>query len=155
MKCCWASLLLLSILHLNRKLHILVGKHLIWCLIKWLCDFIIILFSSCVFLCLLITLQIHSYPILLVPCSYSPPSSLEIIEPYRSLPRVCSPLAPDDVTQRVRQTNLIGRFNDMFGAERLDAMDTLRRFCDDHENNQRIVFITMQVCWENWQYSSP
>ena len=33
----------------------------------------------------------------------------------------------------------------MFAADRLDAMDILRRYSDDHENNQRIVFSVMQV----------
>ena len=33
----------------------------------------------------------------------------------------------------------------MFAADRLDAMDILRRYSDDHENSQRIVFSVMQV----------
>ncbi|CAH1777574.1 unnamed protein product [Owenia fusiformis] len=63
---------------------------------------------------------------------------------YRYLPRVSSPLHSDDTTQRVRQQSLISRFNDMFSQDRLDAMDILRRYSDDHENNQRIVFVAMQ-----------
>ncbi|XP_023931203.1 mitochondria-eating protein isoform X1 [Lingula anatina] len=67
----------------------------------------------------------------------------DMSDTYRSLPRVSSPLSPDDVTQRVRQQNLITRFNDMFAQDRLDAMDILRRYSDDHENNQRIVFAAL------------
>lgn len=63
------------------------------------------------------------------------------------LPRPSSPFIFDDVTQRVRQQNLITRFNDMFAQDRLDAMDILRRYSDDHENNQRIVFAVMQVIY--------
>ena len=37
----------------------------------------------------------------------------------------------------------------MFAQDRLDAMDTLRRYSDDHENNQRILYIVMQVCCFN------
>ncbi len=64
---------------------------------------------------------------------------------YRPLPRPGSPLDYGDVTQRVRQQSLLSRFNDMFATDRLDAMDILRRFSDDHENNQRIVFTVIQV----------
>lgn len=59
--------------------------------------------------------------------------------------RGTSPLDIDDVTQKVRQSNLINRYNDMFSQDRLDAMDTLRRFSDDYEMNQRIIFTAMQV----------
>ena len=61
------------------------------------------------------------------------------------LPRPTSPYLYDDVTQRVRQGALITRFNDMFAQDRLEAMDTLRKFSDDYENNQRILFTAMQV----------
>ena len=63
------------------------------------------------------------------------------------LPRPSSPFIFDDVTQRVRQQNLITRFNDMFAQDRLDAIDILRRYSDDYENNQRIVFAVIQVDW--------
>ena len=66
--------------------------------------------------------------------------------PYRPLPRSPSPLAYDDVTQRVREQSLINRFDSMLSRERLDAMTTLRRYSDDHENNQRICFNVVQVC---------
>lgn len=65
--------------------------------------------------------------------------------PYRPLPRSHSPLAYDDVTQRVREQNLINRYEGMLTRERLDAMTTLRRYVDDHENNQRICFAVVQV----------
>lgn len=73
--------------------------------------------------------------------SQSRPSS----PPPRSVSRAAtSPLDLDDVTQKVRQQALITRFNDMFALDRLDALDTLRRYSDDHENNQRIVFAALQ-----------
>ncbi|KAK3762573.1 hypothetical protein RRG08_020652 [Elysia crispata] len=63
---------------------------------------------------------------------------------YRYTPGVSSPLATDDPVQRVRQQSLISRFNDLFAQDRLTTMDTLRRYSDDHENNQRICFAIMQ-----------
>ncbi|XP_067663181.1 mitochondria-eating protein-like isoform X4 [Haliotis asinina] len=59
---------------------------------------------------------------------------------YRYTSRITTPLAIDDPVQRVRQQNLVARFNDMFAQDRLDALDTLRRYSDDHENNQRIIY---------------
>ncbi|PVD34218.1 hypothetical protein C0Q70_05484 [Pomacea canaliculata] len=64
----------------------------------------------------------------------------DFISTYRYKPGLSSPLSIDDPVQRIRQQNYIARFNDMFAQDRLDAMDTLRRFSDDHENNQRIIF---------------
>jgi hypothetical protein len=64
---------------------------------------------------------------------------------YRYTPRLGSPLSIDDPVQRVRQQNYISRWNDMFSQDRLDAMDTLRRYSDDYENNQRIIFLAIQV----------
>ncbi|XP_021352379.1 mitochondria-eating protein-like isoform X5 [Mizuhopecten yessoensis] len=63
---------------------------------------------------------------------------------YRYTPRIGSPCSPDDPVLRVRQQNLVSRWNDMYNQDRLDAMDTLRRFSDDHENNQRIIFLAVQ-----------
>ena len=90
-------------------------------------------------------------------------SDVEELKPRRPLSRPSSPFsrpsspfALDDVTQRVRQQNLITRYNDMFAQDRLDAMDTLRRYSDDHENNQRILHTTVQVeyalttCKKTW-----
>ena len=65
--------------------------------------------------------------------------------PYKPLPRPGSPFAPDDVTQRVRQSNLIQRYEDLYYKDRVDAVDTLRRFSDDSENSQRILFSVLQV----------
>lgn len=50
-----------------------------------------------------------------------------------------------DVVQRIRQANLVTRFNDLFAQSRMDAMDILRNHCDDHELNQKIVFTCLQV----------
>ncbi|BFZ15327.1 hypothetical protein BsWGS_18366 [Bradybaena similaris] len=63
---------------------------------------------------------------------------------YRYIPGPTSPLSIDDTIQRIRQQNLIARFNDMFAQDRLTTMDTLRRYSDDHENNQRICFAIVQ-----------
>ncbi|XP_060554359.1 mitochondria-eating protein-like isoform X4 [Ruditapes philippinarum] len=66
--------------------------------------------------------------------------TLDSLSKYRYTPRVSSPLSYDDPVQRVRETNLISRWNDLFSQDRLDAMDTLRTYSADHENNQRIIF---------------
>ncbi|XP_011684040.2 mitochondria-eating protein isoform X1 [Strongylocentrotus purpuratus] len=52
-----------------------------------------------------------------------------------------------DVVQRIRQANLVTRFNDLFAQSRMDAMDILRNHCDDHELNQKIVFTCLQECF--------
>ena len=85
------------------------------------------------------TLCFHSVDLDLLPLRSSLKRSLS------PLPRPTSPYLHDDVTQRVRQGALITRFNDMFAQDRLEAMDTLRKFSDDYENNQRILFTAMQV----------
>ncbi|KAL5012841.1 hypothetical protein ScPMuIL_011392 [Solemya velum] len=76
--------------------------------------------------------------------SYTSGDIYNSLNSYRYTPRVGSPLSIDDPVQRVRQQNLISRWNDMFSQDRLDAMDTLRRYSDDPENNQRIIFSAMQ-----------
>ena len=45
----------------------------------------------------------------------------------------------------VRQEALITRFNDLYLRDRLSAMDILRTYSDNYENNQRIVFSAVQV----------
>ncbi|KAL4230902.1 Mitochondria-eating protein [Mactra antiquata] len=72
--------------------------------------------------------------------SYLQSDTLDSLSKYRYTPRVSSPLSYDDPVQRVRETNLISRWNDLFSQDRLDAMDTLRQYCADHENNQRVIF---------------
>ncbi|KAK3099406.1 hypothetical protein FSP39_003898 [Pinctada imbricata] len=66
------------------------------------------------------------------------------LDTYSYSSRYGSPLSSDDPVQRVRQQNYIARWNDMFSIDRVDAMDTLRRYSDDYENNQRIIFLAMQ-----------
>ncbi|XP_069129119.1 mitochondria-eating protein-like isoform X10 [Argopecten irradians] len=66
---------------------------------------------------------------------------------YSYSPRICSPLSSNDTVQKVRQHNLVSQFNDMFSNQRLDAMDTLRRYSDDYENNQRIIFLAVQEAY--------
>jgi hypothetical protein len=58
--------------------------------------------------------------------------------------RHTSPLASNSATQLIRQESLISRFNEMYARDRLDAMDILRVYSDDYENNQRIVFAALQ-----------
>ena len=70
---------------------------------------------------------------------------IDFLSSYRYKPGINSPLSMDDPVQRIRQQNCVARFNDMFAQDRLDAMDTLRRYSDDHENNQRIVFAALNV----------
>ncbi|XP_045203922.1 mitochondria-eating protein-like isoform X6 [Mercenaria mercenaria] len=78
--------------------------------------------------------------------SYLTSDTIDSLSKYRYTPRVSSPLSMDDPVQRVRETNLISRWNDLFSQDRLDAMDTLRtafinyEYPPDHENIQRIVF---------------
>jgi hypothetical protein len=73
----------------------------------------------------------------------------------RSLSRTASSLDADDVTQRVRQQTLISRFNDIFAVDRLDALDVLRRYSDDYENNQRIVFAVIQEAFAAARLAFP
>lgn len=86
---------------------------------------------------------------LYVSSSIKPPrtafidTSDDYLSTFRYKPGLTSPLSIDDPVQRIRQQNCIARFNDMFAQDRLDAMDTLRRYSDDHENNQRIIFAAL------------
>ncbi len=67
----------------------------------------------------------------------------------RSLTPIARPLissiSSDDSIQKIRESTLIQRFNDLYARERLDAMDTLRTVSDDYEMNQRICFNIIQV----------
>ena len=54
-------------------------------------------------------------------------------------------MAPNHCTQLIRQDLLVKRFDDLFSRDRLAAMDCLRAFSDNYENNQRIIFATVQV----------
>jgi len=67
------------------------------------------------------------------------------LKSYRYLTRASSPLSTSDVTQRIRQEALINRYNDIFSIDRLSAMDTLGRYQDDYDMNQRICFTVIQV----------
>ncbi|CAF3508190.1 unnamed protein product [Rotaria sp. Silwood1] len=67
-------------------------------------------------------------------------SPIRSLSPTRSL----LSLSSDDSLQKIRENTLIKRFNDLYGRERLDAMDILRRVSDDYEMNQRICFNIIQ-----------
>ena len=56
-----------------------------------------------------------------------------------------SPLSPKHCTQVIRQDSLIKRFDDLYASNRLNAMDILRNYSCDYENNQRIIFAVVQV----------
>lgn len=77
-----------------------------------------------------------------------PPAPKEpLVESSRPLPLPFpSPLAYE--SQQVTQQSLISRFNDLFSISRLDAMNILRRYTDDHENNQRIIFATVMESFQ-------
>ncbi|XP_069129114.1 mitochondria-eating protein-like isoform X6 [Argopecten irradians] len=79
--------------------------------------------------------------------SYLDSDILGSLSRYSYSPRICSPLSSNDTVQKVRQHNLVSQFNDMFSNQRLDAMDTLRRYSDDYENNQRIIFLAVQEAY--------
>ncbi|CAH8849554.1 unnamed protein product [Trichobilharzia szidati] len=51
-----------------------------------------------------------------------------------------SPLSPNDPIQRYRQQILVMRFNELFSLHRIEAMGLLRRYIDDYEANQKIIF---------------
>jgi len=108
------------------------GSEVLVHIVKQLIDLVLLLRRL---LCVLITL-LH-----VCPCSD------DFLSAYRYKPGITSPLSIDDPVQRIRQQNAVARFNDMFAQDRLDAMDTLRRYSDDHENNQRIIFAALTVSW--------
>lgn len=55
-----------------------------------------------------------------------------------------SPLSPRHCTQVIRQDSLIKRFDDLYALNRLNAMDILRNYSSDYENNQRIILSVIQ-----------
>lgn len=75
------------------------------------------------------------------PCRYIRPRSCS---PCRIILPSESPLSPNHCTQVIRQDSLTSRFSDLYTCERLNAMDILRNFSDDYENNQRIIFNAVQ-----------
>ncbi|XP_019621677.1 PREDICTED: mitochondria-eating protein-like isoform X3 [Branchiostoma belcheri] len=69
------------------------------------------------------------------------------------LPEPLPPLPPPrpgspthaKLTDSVRRSRLIGRYNDLFSIDRVEALTTLRRYIpDDEEMVQRIVFVGVQ-----------
>jgi len=79
------------------------------------------------------------------PCRYSRPTSACSIVRSASRIRAISPMSPNHCTQLIRQDLLVKRFDDLFSRDRLAAMDSLRGFSDNYENNQRIVFAAVQA----------
>jgi hypothetical protein len=74
------------------------------------------------------------------PCRFSRPASACSLRL-----RATSPISPNHCTQLIRQDLLSKRFDDLYSRDRLAAMDILRAFSDNYENNQRIIFATVQV----------
>jgi len=73
------------------------------------------------------------------PCRLSRPASACSVKL-----RATSPCAPSHCTQLIRQDLLTKRFDDLYSRDRLAAMDCLRAFSDNYENNQRIIFAAVQ-----------
>lgn len=74
------------------------------------------------------------------PLSLSAPSDLT-----PSMLTGVSPLSPNDPIQRYRQHILVMRFNELFSLHRVEAMGILRRYIDDYEASQKIIFYTVLV----------
>ncbi|CAH8536134.1 unnamed protein product [Schistosoma guineensis] len=72
------------------------------------------------------------------PLSLSAPSDLT-----PSMLTGVSPLSPNDPIQRYRQHILVMRFNELFSLHRVEAMGILRRYIDDYEASQKIIFYTV------------
>ncbi|TGZ70499.1 hypothetical protein CRM22_003167 [Opisthorchis felineus] len=51
-----------------------------------------------------------------------------------------SPLSTQDPIQRSRQQLVVMRFNELFSGGRIEAMNLLRRYSNDHDMNQSIIF---------------
>lgn len=48
-----------------------------------------------------------------------------------------------DLTNSIRHSRLVARFNDLYAVDRLDMQDRLRRYVDDDEMIKRIIFISV------------
>jgi hypothetical protein len=56
-----------------------------------------------------------------------------------------SSISTTESLQKLRESALIQRFNDLYSRERLNAMSVLRSVSDDFDMNERICFNIMQV----------
>uniref|UniRef100_H2YV38 Mitochondria-eating protein n=1 Tax=Ciona savignyi TaxID=51511 RepID=H2YV38_CIOSA len=61
----------------------------------------------------------------------------------RPLPPPSSPPTHAELTNSIRHSRLVARFNDLYAVDRLDMQDRLRRFVDDDEMVKRIIFIAV------------
>nr|CAB3266515.1 mitochondria-eating protein [Phallusia mammillata] len=59
----------------------------------------------------------------------------------RPLPPPPSSPTHAELTNSIRHSRLVARFNDLYAVDRLDMQDRLRRFVDDDEMVKRIIFI--------------
>lgn len=81
------------------------------------------------------------------PCRFSRPTSACSLSRSGSRIRACSPMSPNHCTQLIRQDLLVKRFDDLYTRDRLCAMDSLRVFSDNYENNQRVIFAAVQAAF--------
>ncbi|KAI5619988.1 mitochondria-eating protein, partial [Silurus asotus] len=70
--------------------------------------------------------------------------------PVSRLSRNCSPVRSESptraqLTSSSRHARLVSRFSDLYAIERLEAQSLLRRYIDDLETVQRIIFIAAVV----------
>ena len=59
--------------------------------------------------------------------------------------RYFSSISTTQSLQKLRESALVQRFNDLYSRDRLNATNLLRTVSDDYEMNQRICFNVMQV----------
>merc|ERR1712002_249530 len=68
--------------------------------------------------------------------------SLSPVRLSRTLNRSLSPTRAE-LTNSIRHSRLVARFNDLYAVDRLDMQDRLRRYVDDDETIKRIIFIAV------------
>lgn len=81
------------------------------------------------------------------PYRLSRPTSVCSLSRSGSRIRAVSPMSPNHCTQLIRQDLLVKRFDDLYTRDRLCAMDSLRVFSDNYENNQRVIFSAVQAAF--------
>merc|ERR1739838_435836 len=77
--------------------------------------------------------------------SRSPSPILRYRSPRRSVSPLRMSLSPTraEITNSIRHSRLVARFNDLYAVDRLDMQDRLRRYVDCDEMVKRIIFIAV------------